>query len=219
MGIRLNPEHAYLGYFENIVQTRLSAVCASGGELLSELACKRIEVSLWRELSRLVGAYFQRARDDIMARQNPFAAIDPRLLTKEQRIDGAARLLEDMNQGSYVIPDGLVEAVDSEIRSLVRGDVPAFSIDAGRLDLVDDVGGVMPLLFSTSAVDNAVYRAHSLSEEGQAGMVERKGQVGHCQTTHAGYQHRDRLTLLYGLAGIGYEMLRYACPDIVASVI
>lgn len=52
-----------------------------------------------------------------------------------------------------------------------------------------------------------------------AGMVERKGQVGHYQTTHAGYQHRDRLTLFYGLAGIGYEMLRYAYPDIVASVI
>lgn len=90
MSVRLNPEQAYLGYFENAIERRLPAVYASGGELLSELARKRIEASLWRELS---------------------------------------------------------------------------------------------------------------------------------QTTHPGFRHHDRLTLLYGLAGVGYELLRYARPDLVASVI
>ncbi|MBR3383831.1 MAG: hypothetical protein IKG69_01250 [Atopobiaceae bacterium] len=50
-------------------------------------------------------------------------------------------------------------------------------------------------------------------------MVGRKNLVGHYQTTHPGFRHHDWLTLLYGLAGVGYELLRYARPDLVASVI
>ena len=112
MSVRLNPEQAYLGYFENAIERRLPAVYASGGELLSELARKRIEASLWRELSRLVGAHLERARNDLITRRNPFAAIDPALFTSKQRLDGAARLLEEMTRGSYAIPAGMEDAVE-----------------------------------------------------------------------------------------------------------
>ncbi|MBQ6410432.1 MAG: DUF4135 domain-containing protein, partial [Atopobiaceae bacterium] len=120
MSVRLNPEQAYLGYFENAIERRLPAVYASGGELLSELARKRIEASLWRELSRLVGAHLERARNDLITRRNPFAAIDPALFTSKQRLDGAARLLEEMTRGSYAIPAGMEDAVEERLDAVAH---------------------------------------------------------------------------------------------------
>ena len=83
----------------------------------------------------------------------------------------------------------------------------ASSLDGASLGTVASTSG----LFATGSTE----RAGRIL----AGMVGRKNLVGHYQTTHPGFRHHDWLTLLYGLAGVGYELLRYARPDLVASVI
>ena len=50
-------------------------------------------------------------------------------------------------------------------------------------------------------------------------MFLRKEKTGTYTITHPGYRNRSDLSLFYGLTGIGYEMLRYAFPERVFSII
>ena len=50
-------------------------------------------------------------------------------------------------------------------------------------------------------------------------MYERKIETGHYRLTPAGYRNIESLSLFYGITGIGYEMLRYAFPEIILPVL
>ena len=50
-------------------------------------------------------------------------------------------------------------------------------------------------------------------------MIERAKKEG--EDRFMAYQYNNSVTpsLFYGISGVGYEMLRYACPDQIASVL
>lgn len=52
-----------------------------------------------------------------------------------------------------------------------------------------------------------------------AGIVRRKKDLGHYTTRHVRYEENSDPSLFFGLAGIGYQFLRYADPDRVLSVL
>ena len=52
-----------------------------------------------------------------------------------------------------------------------------------------------------------------------AGMVERKQSRGFYTTRHAQFRETGDPSLFFGLAGIGYQLLRYAAPERILSVL
>ena len=94
-------------------------------------------------------------------------------------------------------------------------------------DLAERSAACLPLLYrdhlccGNSAIAEYYLATGKREEAGRIlhSIHLRKGKTGTYITTHPGYHNSTDLSLFYGITGIGYEMLRYAFPEKVLSLI
>ena len=104
-----------------------------------------------------------------------------------------------------------------------HGCVPLLETAEKCAALAKDAVDTLPLMFRDHLCcgNSAVVEYYlSLGETEKAGMIlggmlQRKDRTGAFITMPEGYRNIPRLSLIYGIPGIGYELLRYAFPDII----
>ncbi len=103
---------SYLDYFMPEIDSILTKLKnAEGGFLIGEKTEDKLRQSLVERLTFVTGDYMQKQMAELIKDENPFAALDPRMITEQERIKMRPVLLEKLEKGEIILPESMQKLI------------------------------------------------------------------------------------------------------------